>query len=210
MHIIQHKILSLAHERDLSPYTLRQIGELVKEPHPQKVSHHLMQLYKKNLLKRDKRSGKIEVVRPGTIQTVGFLSIPIVGAANCGPAAIFADQNIEGFLRISERLVSKKPGLFVIRAIGNSMNRANINGKNIEEGDYVIINSKADTPKDGDYILSIIDDVGNIKKYKTDRKNNQIVLLSESAQEYPPIFIHPDDKFIVNGKVEQIIKNPSV
>lgn len=208
MHIIQHKILSLAHEKDLSPYTLRQIGHLVGEAHPQKVSHHLTQLYKKNLLRRDKRSGKIEVVRPGTIQTAGFLSLPIVGAANCGPAAIFAEQNIEGFLRISERLVSKKPGLFVIRAIGNSMNRANIKGNNIEEGDYVVINSKADTPKDGDYVLSIIDDVGNIKKYKRDRKNNQIVLMSESAQEYPPIFIHPDDKFIVNGKVEQIIKNP--
>ncbi|MBU4421685.1 hypothetical protein KKB41_01840 [Patescibacteria group bacterium] len=207
MHVIQHKILNLAHEKDLSPYTLRQIGELVGEPHPQKISHHLTQLYRKNLLRRDKQSGKIEVVKLGMVQTAGILSIPIVGSANCGSATIFADQNIEGFLKISERLVSNRRGLFVIKAIGNSMNRANIGGKNIEEGDYVIINSEAGAPKDGDYVLSIIDDVGNIKKYKADRKNNQIVLLSESTQDYPPIFIHPDDKFIINGRVDQVIKN---
>jgi len=208
MHILQHKILNLAHERNLGSLTLRQIGNLVKESHPQKIRHHLMQLEKKNLLKINRKKRKIEVVRPGTIQTAGFLSIPIVGTANCGSATIFADQNIEGFLKISERLVSRKRGLFVIKAVGNSMNRASISGNNIEEGDYVVINSEAGTPKDGDYVLSIIDEAGNIKKYKEDRKNNQIVLLSESTQDYPPIFIHPDDKFIINGKVEQIIKPP--
>ena len=208
MHTIQHKILKLAQERDLSPYTLRQIGQLVGEEHPQKVRHHLGQLAKKDLLRIDKKNKKIELVKPGMMQTVGLWAIPIVGSASCGAATIFADQNIEGFLRISRKLLKRGRGFFAIRAVGDSMNRANVAGKNIEEGDYVIINSEDKAVKDGDYVLSIIDESANIKKYKEDRKNKQVVLVSESTKDHPPIFIHPDDKFIINGKVVQIIKQP--
>lgn len=135
-----------------------------------------------------------------------FISVPIVGSANCGPAVIYADQNIEGYLKISKRLIPNKKSIFAIKAEGNSMNKANISGKNIENGDYVIVDSENVSPRDGDYIVSIIDSMANIKKYRLDRENSRIALLSESTQEYVPIFIHKSDDFRINGKVVDVVK----
>ena len=60
-----------------------------------------------------------------------LLSIPIVGTANCGPATLFAEQNFEGILRVSGRLIgrSRPDGLYAVRADGASMNRAQIGGR---------------------------------------------------------------------------------
>ena len=47
-----------------------------------------------------------------------------------------------------------------------------------------------------------------IKKFNLDKKNNQIILSSESSEQHPPIFIHPDDSYFIGGKVVQVIKKP--
>ena len=205
MHIIQEKLLKLIDKKNIGHLTLRQIGELIGENLPQKIKHHLSQLERKGLVLIDKKNKKI--ARTNKMKTNGlFVSVPIVGSANCGAAIIYADENIEGYLKISKRFVSNKKSLFAIKAEGNSMNKANIAGKNIEFGDYLIVDSKNTSPHDGDYILSIIDGLANIKKYRLDKKNSRIVLLSESTQEYAPIFIHENDNFVINGKIVDVIK----
>ena len=88
------------------------------------------------------------------------------------------------------------------------MNKTKINGNTIEDGDYLIIDSSDTNPKNGDVVLSVIDDMANIKKYIWDEKNHQVVLVSESTKDIPPIYIHEDDSFLVNGKVIQVIKKP--
>lgn len=188
--------------------TLREIGKLIEVDHPQKVKHHMKQLEKKGLLKSDGRHGIVEQVKGGLDAISNFVSIPILGTANCGPATFFADENFEGYLKVSTGIVDKKNGFFAIKASGNSMNKADIKGHSIEDGDYVIVNSEDKNPHDGDYVLSIIDDVANIKRFRIDKINNQIVLVSESATDYPPIFIHPDDEFNVSGKIAMVIKKP--
>jgi len=92
------------------------------------------------------------------------------------------------------------------------MNRADIEGKTIEDGDYVIIDSEQKNPKNGEYVLSIIDDVANIKRYFEDKKNKQVVLLSESRANFLPIYIHPREipEYLVGGKVIQVIKKPKL
>ena len=91
------------------------------------------------------------------------------------------------------------------------MNMANIDGKSIEEGDFVIIDSENRNPKSGDYVLSIIDGCANIKRFARDRVNNCYVLLSESTKDYPPIFIDEKDfsSYMINGEVIKVIKKPS-
>ena len=135
-----------------------------------------------------------------------FISIPIVGSANCGPATIYADQNIEGYLKISKRLAPNKKSVFALRAEGNSLNKANIDGKNVESGDFVIVDSENTSPHDGDYVVSVIDGMANIKKYRLDESHSRIALLSESTQEYSPIFIHKNDNFRISGKVVDVVK----
>ena len=64
--------------------------------------------------------------------------------------------------------------------------------------------------KNGDYVLSIIDGMANIKRYFRDLEYQRIILLSESSASISPIFIHRDDmdNYLVNGKVIQVIKKP--
>lgn len=81
------------------------------------------------------------------------------------------------------------------------MDKAHINGKNVEEGDYLLVDSNKTNPKNGDYILSIIDSCANIKKFNYDTHNERIVLYSESSKNYPPIYIHPSDDHLINGLV---------
>ena len=206
MHPIQEKLLKLIDEKNIGHLTLRDIGALIGEKLPQKVKHHLSQLERKGFIAIDKKNGSIRRVNSSAQKSSVFVSIPILGSANCGPATIFADENIEGYLKLSKRLVTGFKSMFAIKADGNSLNRASIAGKQVETGDYVLIDSSRGTPKDGDYVLSIIDGLATIKKYRLDKKNNRIALLSESSQDYAPIFIHEDDDFRVNGTAVEVVK----
>jgi len=214
MHIIQEKLINLADEYNLSNLTLRKIGELVHEPNsPQKIKHHINQLIGKGLLVVTP-DGKTTKKAKGGFGKSGLISLPILGSANCGQALIFADEKIEGYLKLSRNLLKKDlineiKNLFILKAVGNSMNRAVVDNKSIEDGDYVIIN-KGSVAKNGDYVVSIIDGVANIKKFYIDKPNDQIVLLSESSQDFPPIYISKEDQdsYLISGRVVGIMKKP--
>jgi repressor LexA len=64
-------------------------------------------------------------------------------------------------------------------------------------------------PQTGDYVVSSIEGVANIKRFVRDDVNQQIVLMSESTDEYPPIVIHPDD-YLAQSKVIQVVKQPKI
>ena len=208
MHNIQEKLLQVMQNKNLNGMTLREIGEMIGEKFPQKVKHHLDQLQKRGLVKIDRTKKTIMKSIGGAIKNTQLISIPIVGSANCGPATIFANENIEGYLKISKTILRKFKNIFAIREQGLSMNRAMVNGNTIEDGDYLLVDSDQTSPSNGDIVLSVIDDMANIKKYVWDEANNQIVLVSESTKDIPPIYIHEDDSFMINGKVIQVIKKP--
>lgn len=210
MHPIQEKILKISGSKNLGHMTLREIGELVGEKFPQKIKHHLTQLERKGLIKINKATSTIERAMGGIIKNTTLISIPIIGTANCGPATIFAEENVQGYLKVSVNLLTKKKGVFAIRASGLSMNRSNIKGKSIEDGDYVIVDSEDRVASTGDVILSVIDGMANIKKYVWDTENGQVILVSESTKDLPPIYLSEGDDFMVNGKVVQVIKKPKM
>lgn len=210
MHAIQEKLLKLLNSKPLQGQTLRQIGDLIGETSPQKIKHHLEQLQERGLIQIDKTKKEIKRITSDMLTDSVFVSVPIIGSANCGPATIFANENIEGYLKLSPSLLQKHNQIFALRAHGISMNRAEVNGKTIEDGDYLIIDSSDTNPNNGDIVLSVIDDMANIKKYVWDEENNQVVLVSQSSRDIPPIYIHADDSFFINGKVVQIIKKPKV
>ncbi len=205
MHRIQEKLLKIIEKESLSGKTLREIGELVGETSAQKIKHHLTQLSKKGFIAYDSISRNIKKAQ--IVSKEGFVSLPVVGSANCGPANIFADENITGYLKVSKKLVPRGGKLFVLRAEGNSMNKANIrNRKNIDDGDFVVVDSEQRSPESGQYVVSVIDEVANIKKFILDKENKRIVLKSESTQDYLPIFIHEDDQYQISGRVIDVIK----
>ncbi len=214
MHEIQQKILELAKKHDLGSLSLRKIGELIGQPHPQQVKHHFEKLVSAGLLKASfdrKIVKKIDVSR----KTVdGLLLIPIFGSANAGPATIFADETLQGYLHVSKSLLPKTRGkVFAVRVSGNSMNDASLNGKTIDDGDFAIVDSGQTDPPSGKYVLSVIGDVANIKRLVKDEENEQIILASDSKEKsYSPIYIHEDEKdtFRISGVVVEVMKDPKL
>lgn len=219
MHPIQGKLLDLSKRENLAKLSLREMARNIGMPNesPQKIKHHLLQLQKRGFLRIDRfkgvmeRSSETPSWAKGLLQkTAQLFSIPIIGTANCGSATIFAEQNFQGFLKISSKLISRtKPtGLFAIKADGSSMNRAEINGKTIEDGDYIIIDKESLDARTGDIVLAIIDNKATVKRFIDDRQNGQVVLKADSSFDYEPIYLHPDDEFSINGKVISVIKKP--
>lgn len=182
---------------------------------PQKIKHHLLQLQKKGFLSIDRAKGIMEKAASNPSWAKGLLersaklfSIPIIGTANCGPAEIFAEQNFQGFLKVSSKLIhkSKPNGLYALKADGSSMNRAVIGDKSLEDGDYAIIDREDTDAKTNDIVLAIVDNKATIKRFIDDKKNGQIVLRADSSFDYEPIYLHPDDEFFINGKIIGVIK----
>ncbi|MEK7089773.1 MAG: S24 family peptidase, partial [Patescibacteria group bacterium] len=179
MHQIQEALLKLAGEKNLGQFTLREIGAFIGESSPQKVKHHIQQLQQKGLIKIDKVKGTIQKTKQEWEKSIAgagrLLSIPILGAVNAGPAQIFAETNIEGFLKVSSALLDHTPRdaqtFLALKVVGPSMNRAEINKKRIEDGDYVIVDIGDRNVKDGDIVLSIIDGMANIKRFRLDKNN---------------------------------------
>lgn len=205
MHEIQDQLLKIISEKDISGLSLRKIGEMVGESSAQKIRHHLTQLSKKGFITFDSQKRKISLT-PKISHDGIFISIPIIGSANCGSATIFADEKVEGYLKVSKKIVPYSGNLYILKAEGSSMNRASVNEKNIEDGDFVVVDSSQKNPESGQYVVSIIDGRANLKKIVIEEENNRIVLKSESTQNYLPIFIHEDDNYCVSGRVIDVIK----
>ncbi len=208
---MQQSILELASTKNLRKMSLREIGKAVtgKDQSPQLVKYHVQRLIEAGLLRLDERRDVLERVVRGE-KRAGFVPLPIVGTASCGPATQVAEQDVEGYLCLSEKfLPNNRNGLFVVRAVGSSMNRARVNGKAINDGDFVIVNGKERQPENGSYVLSVTGGNANIKKFVKD-SDGQAMLLSESSEDFSPIYIHPEDQtdFFINGRVVDVFKKP--
>jgi SOS regulatory protein LexA len=136
----------------------------------------------------------------------GFLDVPVFGMANAGAATMFADQYIEGYLKVSKRIVRDSRNVFAIQVSGTSMNKARVNSKTIQSGDFILVDSTWKHYNNGDKVLVVINGMATVKTYRTvDGKN--IVLLPESTdKKHKPIFLTEEDDFVINGKVIDVLK----
>lgn len=219
MHLIQEKILAEAGKRKLNGKSFRDLGSLVGVPdRPMTIKHHLSQLERKGLMKIDWETKTYELVKRGVEDAASrFVNVPVLGAADCGPARQLAEARPQGYLKISKKILKNGKEVFALRAHGKSMNKAKVKGfngqeKNIEDGDYVLVDAKYLQPKNGDYVVSVVDGAANIKKFFADKENKQVILVSESSHNYPPIYIHWDEAgdCLVNGRVVEVIKQPKL
>lgn len=220
MHPIQLRLLDLSKRENLARLSLRDIAGRIgmKDEAPQKIKHHLQQLEKRGFLSIDRVRKVMDrsAAQPGWAKgllesSARLFAIPIVGTANCGPATLFAEQNFQGFLRVSGKLVGRRQpaGLYAIKADGSSMNRAEIGGRRIEDGDYAIVDGRRKSAEQGDIVVAIVDNKATIKQFIDDRANGQIVLRAQSSYDYEPIHLHPDDDFSISGVVVAVIKKPT-
>lgn len=203
MNWIQDKLLLLARTTDLETTRRVDLVRIVGCEYPSQITHHINQLKKRGELTRI--NGRLA---PAMKTTAGFLTIPVMGEADCGKATRYADGQITDSLTISPSIVNSKnhDKLFALIAKGDSMNAASIHGKAINDGDFIVV-EKIDTyvPSNGDIIVSNIGGLANVKEFR--KEPGRLVLLSQSSRQkdFLPIFIHENDDYLIEGRVVDVI-----
>lgn len=193
--------------------SLEEIKDHFNLASPSTAHYYVSKLEEEGYLKKESNSPRAISVEPDETldyspsKKAGSFSIPLLGSANAGAATIFADENVEGFLRVPKNKLRNKENVFALRVDGDSMNKARLNGKHFESGDFVLVDGNYEAPKNGDYVVSIIDNCANIKKFERNVKTGEIRLVSESSNPtHKPIYISSQDNFAVNGKIVEVIK----
>ena len=209
MHEIQRRLLALAEHDDIAKMSLRKVGERVGVQYAAQVRHHLNYLLKQGHLV--KNAAGVFMVPETSLGKSSLLTIPFMGEADCGEATMLASGQVQGYLSISPRMThsTNMKDLYALKAKGDSMNMANIHGKSIEDSDYVLVRKcNASDVSDGNYIVSIFDNLANIKRLHIDKAHGRVVLLSESRRSRPPIIIAAEDMdyYEIAGKVVDVIK----
>ncbi len=209
MNETREKLLNLARQKDISKMGLREIARELGVKSPQTIKFHLKKLHDDGSLDFDKPSVQID---KSMLSTSSLIRIPILGRVSAGPATQRADNEPNGYLRVSSALLQSKnyKDLFALKVMGTSMNKADVSGMAVNDGDYAIVDSSKRSPRDGDYVIAVVDGLANLKKFLYDRTNNQVVLLSESSEDYLPIFVHPEDSNdgLISGTVTQVVRQP--
>ena len=136
---------------------------------------------------------------PDNDQTV---QIPLVGNVACG-APLLAIENIDAYISYdSSKLRGKSDDYFFLKAVGDSMDATSVNGKTIDDGDYVLV-KKQDYPDFGKRIVALIGENATIKKLK--QGDGHIILEPESNNPAnKPIYVF--EEISVQGVAEDVIK----
>ena len=161
-------------------------------------------LEKKDLVKRDK-SHKLYLVENDSFANFkNIFSVPVYGLASCGEALAYAEDNVDGFLRISKSLFRKVDSakLFAVKALGDSMDKNGIN-----DGDYVIFEKYENGGEEleGHIVVAVINGMATIKKYK--KVSDDIIGLFPHSTNtiHQPIFIHANDSILVAGIFKKVL-----
>ena len=180
---------SLVHKGRLPSF--RELMVSLEFKSPRSASLMFNRLEGKGFLKK-KKNGNLKFIdieqNVGHAQTI---NIPLLGAVACG-TPIYAEENIEAMIPISNKLAKPNAKHFLLRAFGNSMNKAGIN-----DGDLVLVRQQQ-TAQDGDLVVALIDDCATIKKLSI--SENVIILKPCSTNKtHKPIILDRD--FIIQGVV---------
>jgi len=130
------------------------------------------------------------------------VQIPLVGNVACG-APLLATENIEAYISYdASKVQGKAQDYFFLRAVGDSMNKANVSGKTIDNGDFVLV-KKQSSADPGSRVVALIGDEATIKKIVP--AGGAIRLEPESTNpSNKPIYMFDD--FSIQGIVTDVIK----
>ncbi len=176
------------------------VGDSIKS-----VMQVIESLEKKDLIKRDK-SHRIYLVENNNYANLeSVFSIPLYGLASCGEALAYADDSAEDFLQVSRSLFpgKKKNELFAVKALGDSMDKENIN-----DGDYVIFekyDGKYLTELEEKIVVAVINGMATIKRFKRVDKNTIALFPNSRNAIHHPIFLDKSDSILIAGVFKKVL-----
>ncbi len=190
--------------RDLSaklgkPPTLQEVRKALGYAGISSVQRHMDALKKKGYVSNKRYQARtLEVSLPEKMA-----KIPLVGNVPAG-APFLAIENIEAYIPYdTSRLKGDSKDYFFLRAIGDSMDKSNINGKTIDDGDYVLVRKQVTA----DYGKRVVALIGNDATIKRLIKNDMGISLEpeSSNPNNKPILIFDDD-FSIQGETIDVLK----
>ena len=123
--------------------------------------------------------------------TIRTVSIPLVGAVPCG-SPFLAEENIEAMIPVSDSLVRPGNKYFFLKAVGNSMDKAEI-----YDGDLILIKQQQ-VANNGENVVALIDGEATVKEFH--REGNIVMLLPRSTEsKHQPIIL--TQEFQIQGVV---------
>lgn len=176
------------------PPTLEHLRQALGYPRVSSVQRHTDALKKK---------GYLTPLRGlATTFSSNKVRIPLVGRVAAG-TPILATENIEAFIPYnSTKLRGSIHDYFFLRAIGDSMNNSNVNGKNIDDGDFVLIKNQP-TAEQNQKVLALIGEEATIKKFGY--RDGMVVLSPESTNPAnKPIYVV--ENLMIQGVICDVIK----
>lgn len=191
LHKTQEELLELLKRNIDNPLTIRELQEELDVSSSSIIQHHIQQLEKKGLLKRNPNNPKDYQILDTPEKQIVYLNL--YGLAQCGAEGSILDGNPIDRIPIASRLL-KFPAQdgFIVKAKGDSME------PNIKAGDLVIAQKKQH--ENGDIVVCVNNEMAIIKKISI--KDGKVILSSLNS-EYEPILASSD--FRVEGVVKNVI-----
>ena len=155
------------------PPTIREIAGFFKVS-PKSAHDHVRAMEKKGFLSFNKNHSRtIEVLAGAGIREDGLRRIPVLGTVAAGNP-VFADENMEDSLSVSEKLL-KNGEYFALRVKGESMT-----GAGIFDGDLAII-ARDCQARDGDIVVALLNDENaTLKRFYLEK--NRVRLEAENPE----------------------------
>ena len=186
--LIRNKIIHFGR----SP-SLREINEVTGGKSPRSASLVVDRLVDADLIKKT-ASGLI-LTNTHREMSVSTVNVPLVGSVSCG-TPLFAEENIQTYIPISTRMAQKGFNYFLLRASGDSMNKAGINS-----GDLLLIRQQ-DTAENGERVVALINDEATVKVFE--RTRDAVILRPKSTNaDHKPIIL--TDNCMIQGVVVAVL-----
>lgn len=151
-------IVNSMRERGMPP-TIREIGDEFKIT-AKGAYDHLKAIEKKGFIKTTKNQSRaIELTRSDPFEAIPeqVMTVPLLGRVAAGQP-ILAHENVDSYIPVPDKM-AKKPGLFALKVVGDSMVDAGIN-----DGDIAIIQKK-ESARNGEIIVALVDDEATLKVF---------------------------------------------
>lgn len=187
--------------------SLAELQESLRITTKRGVVNHLIALEKKGYIIRTGEPRGIHIVDDDEEVVYDYLvGVPILGYANAGTPLVTAEEESLGVLKIDRRIIGRKKELFSLIVKGDSMDLADIEGKKILDGSYLVVQKDANI-EDGDVVVAVIEGSATVKRVK--KEKDMVILYPDSSNPVnQPIYLDKDSDSMFNGKVIKVLENP--
>lgn len=196
LHSLQEKLLKVLRGIEGAGYTYRQLMREIGASSTSQVVHHLRQLERKGLLKKDPDNPQSFLLIDEAEDEFSFL--PLMALASCG-IGIDNEQHVIERLPVRSALIpSKVEDSFLVQAENDSME------PRIHKGDIVLIERfiRGRHNPEGKVVVCEENNEAKIKKYSTSGKS---IVLESFNSKYPSHVVENPNSFKVHGIVRGIL-----